>query len=238
MKTRPGEYRDVTIKDARELDLYPSTTTVNSIIEKPAIVGYRVEQAIKAAMTDPMLPNEELGDYVKRIIRKSEEHRNNAADFGTAIHAAVCNLLGGKRIEKDDLYAVMASQIAEKVCAWLDSEGYRVDKPEHTFVNTRLGWAGTCDYLGWHNGKRVIVDFKSGVFDTPSKAQFYREHKWQLASYALGMEEPEAERRVLQISRSEPGVLALTTCTNPAEDDATFLAIWETWKRINNWKQG
>ena len=238
MKTRPGEYRDTNINDARALGLYPSTTTIISIIEKPSISTYRVEQAIKATMKEPMQPDEDFGAYVKRMIRKSEEGRDSAASFGTAIHAAVCNLLGGNRPEHDDVFSLMAIPIAEKVCFWLDTEGYQVDKPEHTFVNERLGWAGTCDWLGSHQGKRVVLDFKSSVFENPRDAQFYREFKWQLASYALGLEEAEADRRVLQISRSQPGVLALQTFTEPEHDDATFLAIWETWKRINKWQQG
>lgn len=59
--------RDTNLGDARKLGLVPSVTGITSVINAPAINNYRVDQAIKSALTLPRQTEDELA-YVTRCL--------------------------------------------------------------------------------------------------------------------------------------------------------------------------
>lgn len=236
MTTREG-LRDANIADARKMGLIPSVTTMMSIMDKPMVNIWRIEQGIKAVLTEPISGDEDWDAYIKRMVGKADEYSRYAAEFGTEIHNMVCNLLGGKRFESETPTFITAKRIAEQVAFWVQAN-YKVLEPERTFVNQALCIAGTIDLtaIRLSDGKPVILDFKTNDFEVAKDAPFYREHRWQLAGYALGDERPEDEREVVYISRKSIGLIVSKLCVEPSKDDAVFRSIVETWRAVNDWE--
>lgn len=249
-KTKPGEYKDTTITEARALNLFPSTTTIIGLLDKPGINVYRVEMAVKAAIADP-IAHHELYDpelfksYVSRIGKASEEHRNRAADEGTLIHKAIADLLCGNIVTPAS-HGLMAPTIARNVVHWLEYQGFICDKPEHTFVDIKNGYAGTADWVGWWRGIRTVLDIKTQEWTTGDKDRPYfyvPEYPVQLASYSLGMNEHEAQRLSLLVSRI-PGVEPqIKNWSVPTEKEPhpneKWNRVWESllrlYKELNQW---
>lgn len=229
-KSKPGQFRDVTIKDARKLGLFPSATTVMQIVSKPGLDRWSVEQGIRAAIAEPY-SGEDEDEYILRAYLRSQEYRNYTADFGTAIHNAICNLLGGRRAEKLD--HILAPAIADKFCSWLDKQGYTVVATERTVVNEGLRLAGTIDLQLMKDGKKILADLKTQDFS--KRPNVYKEHRWQLALYDAILEGWADERHIFYVSRSEIGLVSCEVCVNPSEDDEVAMAVYGLWRKVNKW---
>ena len=232
MKTRPGEMRATTIKDARELGLFPSVTTVLQLISKPGLDSWRIEQGIRAVLAHPF-DGDDLDEYISRMLLRADDERNRAADFGTEIHNAVCNMLGGQRHENPDTPYILAKPIAEGVCEWLARNGYEVVATEQTVVGKE--YAGTIDLRAYWHGKRVLCDFKTSEFSAKKGPNSYAEHRYQLAGYDSLLENWAEERHIIYISRSEIGLVVAKPCVEPSHDDLVWEALWSLWTRINRW---
>jgi hypothetical protein len=235
-KSRPGEFRDITIRDVRAWPepLYPSVTTLLQIVRKPELDAWFIEQALKHALNDPCV-EEDPELWVKRIAIRAGEVGRQAADFGTAIHAAVAEQLGGRPVAPE-LSHILAKPIATRVCEWLENNGYRVLETERTVVSKQLEAAGTIDIQAEWQEKNVIVDLKSREFTKKESVQAYRDHKWQVAGYNLILDGWADECHLLYISRTDVGAIQRVICGNPTEDTRVFTAIHELWKAVNNWK--
>jgi len=85
---KPG--KTPTLADARKLDLVPSVTTVLGILDKPGLNNWKVDQAIYAALTNPVIhdqmPHDEM---MKTIKRDASEQAKAAAQRGTDVHGAI-----------------------------------------------------------------------------------------------------------------------------------------------------
>ena len=234
-KSRPGEMRDFTLADARKYPerLYPSVTTYLTVTAKEMVTLWRIEQGIKAVMAEPWDGIELEDDYRRRMVRKADEYSKRAAEYGTEIHNMVCNLLGGKRPERQVF--IQSKRIAEEVVFWLYGNGYKVLETEHTFVNDKLGFAGTVDLRVKHPDGRILIgDIKTNDFEKEKDCPFYDEHKYQVAGYDIG--EPGADGRVIfYVSRKTIGLVVAKECTEPSRDDRVFMAIREHWHAAHNY---
>lgn len=235
LKTRPGEYRDYDLRDARKspVPVYPSVTTVIKLLASPSLNQWFIEQALRHSLSDPCV-DEDPELWIKRVASRAGEVGQQAADFGTAIHQAVCERLGG-RPAASEVSHILARPIAFKVCEWLDAEGYEVIATEKTMVSEALGLAGTVDLQARWHGKNVIVDFKSKEFSRTDKVQPYKEHGWQVAGYSAILDGWADERHLLYISRTEVGAIQRVICSEPSKDDRIFAGLWSLWKELNSW---
>lgn len=235
--SHPGEFRDTTISDARKQGLYPSVTTVIQLLNKPMVNIWRVEQGIKATMVTPITAAEmydpELYEaYIKRMLLASEEYVTHAAEMGTRIHRGISMLLRG---DKPDLRVIgmTEARLSVEVVDYLAVNNFVMDESERTFVNHRQGVAGTIDWRGWWNGKRTILDFKTREWEEDKKAGFYDEEAIQLAGYAVGSEETDADRVSLIINRRLGGGIQLKNWSEPTKKDLTPNLTWEgRWKSL------
>jgi len=229
-RSKPGEFRDFTLADARKHSepLFASVTTViGDMVPKPGLVRWQVEQGIKACLSNPIMAEESMDDYVRRMFRASEEYRDRAADMGTAIHAAIADMLRGKTVTGAS-HGMQATFVAREVTTWMNENDYRCEMPEHTFVAPTLGFAGTADWLGWHNDKRTIVDFKT----QEGSSSFYDEYAIQLAGYARGLGEVEADRVSLIADRST-GAINIRNWSAPTKSDSEPDYAWmRRWNMI------
>jgi hypothetical protein len=183
--TTDGEPRyGATLREARKENLLPSVTTVLSIVAQPGLDAWKQEQAIMAALTLPRLDNEPLDAFARRVVDDSKRQASEAADVGSAIHAAIEEYIKDGTIIPVGGYGNVLSQARE----WIDAELDLADDCGVEVSGVGDGYAGRIDFVGHDKqGRRIIVDFKTQ--NVKKYPRVYSKYKHQLAAYA-GMETP------------------------------------------------
>lgn len=243
-KSKPGEYRPITLRDVRTWPepLYPSVTTViGDILAKPGISLYRMEQVAIAVHNDRWLEQEDWITYFSRIVKAADEKAERAAEEGTAIHHVIAELLRGREVHPAT-HGILATPIGRDVKEWMDAQGFECERPEHTFANAQLGFAGTADWIGSFNGRPVLLDIKSQEWTVGDKDRpyFYDEYPIQLAGYAIGLGLSEHERWSLVVNRNR-GVCdpVVKNWSKPTEKlpnpnrhyDQIWEHLWNLWRQ-------
>lgn len=190
-----GGMRKTTLADAKKLGLLPSVTTILSILDRPALTMWKVEQGVLAALTTPRNPGEELDAFVYRVLheeRQQDQEAQKAMDRGTEIHNAI-----EKHFSQEPLSDEIVPWIAPAI-AFLKDFGTH-HKSEEILVSED-GFAGRtdeiqCKIYGFH-----IWDFKT-TKKLP-KGEAWTEHVLQLSAYAKAFDEqcgstPDSVRPVI-----------------------------------------
>lgn len=222
-KSKPGEMRAVTLRDAKKLDLVPSVTTVLQLLAKPGLDQWKQKQVLLSSLTLPRLPDESEDSYVDRILLDAKDQAIKAAEKGTIIHGAIERYLNGETIEPEFVpYVIPVIQEMEQR-GMLENR-----KVEHSFSHP-LGFGGKIDY---HNDK-VLIDFKTKEF-AEAKKLAWPEHIYQLGGYRLGLQMPELECFNVFISTSVPGLYHFHQWDNEQirQGVAVFMQTLELWKMI------
>lgn len=230
--------RPVTIKDARELGLFVSPTTViDSVLEKPELEYWRQEQACLAVLTAPRNPGEELDAFVKRVLwdeRQQEQEAKQASKLGSDIHAAMVALSRGEQVHEAIQPYVHA--------AWMHVKDHivsRISATEQVVVGD--GYAGTLDIFGhsYTPGFYVVVDYKS-TRRLPEKGSYFG-HRVQLAAYARAMVHSnictmdQIITSNVYLSTTDPG--KFIAHINPMwqlDYSSGFLPLYTIWCHMNN----
>lgn len=206
-KSGDGE-RATTIRDARNLRLFPSVTNVLGIFAKPGLDKWKLDQVAHAAMRLERSENESDDYFAKRIIEEAFQQVQDAADLGSRIHDALDKYFEGEPVP-EDIYPYVRPFIE-----WKQKHQLRFDAREIVVVNHEHGFAGRADiFFSWEakNGKRGIgiLDIKSRKTKAGEAVRAYDEHVFQLAAYAATHYGEQALPNVLAanavISTTEPG---------------------------------
>lgn len=171
-----------TLADARKLNLICSVTTYLKVLAKPGLESYKIEQACLAVLTSPRKEGEELDAFVKRVLQVEQQQRQDAAqaaDRGTAIHAALEAHFNGQPVFEDMKQWIMPA--AEAV-----SKYGTIVATEKVLVGD--GYAGKTDLLLESDSCFWLVDWKSArKLPDPRKGGAWFEHRLQLAAYAKAL---------------------------------------------------
>lgn len=175
MTGKNGKERNTTLRDARELGLYPSVTTIIRMAAAPALEKWKRNQVLMAALTLPRKIDETEIDWLARVERDWQEQGRAAADKGTAIHAAIEKHYRGQPPDEEYWDWVKVSRtVIENTCGqdnlW---------SCERSFAHP-LGYGGKLDLHcpAW------LLDAKTK--DGIETAEVYDEHLMQLAAYRRG----------------------------------------------------
>lgn len=225
-----GKLRNTTLRDARELDLVPSVTTILNVAAKPALTNWLQEQVLLAALTLPREENESEAVYIKRIMEDSKAQGRDAADLGTDIHAAIQGFFEGKKESRFPFHVAACTKALEHTFGKVDWIC------EKSFAH-EMGFGGKCDlYSPIRDG--IVVDIKTKDFDeeSMSKVKPYDEHMMQLAAYRVGFGLPDATCANVFVSRTNPDLVIVHQW---AEDDIQrgwmmFCALLNFWQLKNN----
>lgn len=196
--------RPTTITDARRLGLVPSVTTILSIIGKPQLEKWKVTQGILAAGKNPRQEAESEEYWVQRVYDSAFQQVEDAAEKGSAIHAALDAAMAGEPVPEDVRVHV------QPVLDWMSATGIEVAERETLVVNLADGYAGRADVF-FRFGKRGIgiLDYKTRKTKVGERVTPYDGQGMQLAAYAAAFYGVEALPRVLAanvyISTTEPG---------------------------------
>lgn len=188
-KSKPGSYRDFNLGDARKIKALPSVTTILSLLAKPGLVRWQVEQGIKAALT----PSDEWStltepELIRALAYKSEEWVRWTADFGTSVHWFINQKL--KAIPSLEIPPMVpfAEELANDFIDWTAANGFIWEKTEHRFARRDLGYGGSVDLIGTYFGEPCVVDIK-----TQSQPLVFHSPEWplQLAGYDYALPKTE-----------------------------------------------
>jgi hypothetical protein len=226
--------RPVTIRDARKLNLFPSVTTLLSVLAKPGLETWKINQAILAVAKAPRAEQESDERWCKRVRETAFEQVEAAADLGTRIHGALELAFAGQ--EYDSSLEVYVRPVIE----WKQKTGLEVVEREKRLVNLKHGFAGTADLLFRYGKKgRGILDFKTRKTFPGQEVEPYDGQSLQLAAYASTYWGEETIGRVLSanifISTTEPGRMEVYKHKDVEKDWRAFKQIAALWRYFNNY---
>ena len=184
-KSRPGELRPATVRDALAAGAEPSVSTILKAAAAPQLTRWMVEQALQSALTLPRLEGESLDDFKARALKDSQEQGRVARDRGTALHGAIERYLLCQTYDFE-----FAPHINSMVAA-LAAKGIDVTEghSERSFCLPGQ-FGGKVD----RHGAAYVLDFK-GVDDAKIGGRMgYDEHIRQLAAYRRGLGLPPGTR--------------------------------------------
>jgi hypothetical protein len=242
-KAKGGGTRPTTIADARKLGLYPSVTTVLSVLAKPQLVDWQLGQVAGKAYSNPPQDGESQEDYARRIISASQEQVGEAADLGTQIHAAIEAHFKGQPVAEE-----MQVYVRPTVAA-LDKAGIKLLEHELRLVSTDLGYAGTTDAVMQNDwGSVGILDFKSRKTKPGQKCDPWETEPMQIAAYSAAkfgligdmyvhrLHEPFGAN--VYISTTEAGRVEIVQYSGPQLQQAwkAFTSALHLWQYLKGYK--
>ena len=176
-KSKPGQMRATTIRDARLLDLVPSVSTIGKIIYSASLQNWIQDQIVKAAWEIKTDHERDYYIWAGKVYEKAGEISSTAADTGSAIHKAVEEFLCGT--------------ISEQYFAWQKTFAgwwngfYRAGDvfTSEGYIRTGFGYGGRYDLFVVTPEDRIIIDLKTQN-TKGKKFTYYRSWGRQLAAYA------------------------------------------------------
>lgn len=230
VKALNGNMRATTLRDARKLNLVPSVTTILSIIEKPGLIKWKVDQGILAALTLGRRPGEEDAEFLKRLYLDSIRQVIDAANMGEKIHNACERHLTGKLVEAEFLPHAIA--VSDKIQEnFPDVRDWRT---EHSFAHP-LGFAGRVDLYSPSTG--IVIDFKGKDFTPEEKKVLAYEQHHQLGGYQIGLGLPLNWGMNIFFSRNRPGHAEAYAWNKEKMQHGreVFLATFNLWKTLKKY---
>lgn len=225
-----GHFYTATI-DGREYGPYPGATAIcrlqDSLGGSDGLLTWAVNLALDAVEQN----QDNIGDWAL-VRRLALEAKNEPADTGNAIHAAVDQFNRGVFPQVDARTAPYVAQYGAAVY----QKGIRVLGSERYVLNTDIGFGGTYDSLVEIDGERGPLDVKSGK-EKPSQ-------RLQLTGLSMGQWHGEAGLEaepmpelsgVGFILLLRPDRYDLIRHEITDEDRAHFIALVETYHRIRTW---
>jgi len=225
--TGKGGLRPTDLRDARKLGLLPSVTTVLSVLAKPALTTWMVNQGIMAALTLPRIAGESEADFLQRVVADSKQQAKSAAEEGTRIHDALECAFKGQHYSH--VYQPHVDAVREELARLFP--GVTDWVAEASFAHP-LGYGGKVDLHSPSTGITTDYKGKDGDF-TDGKKLAYDQH-YQLAAYNRGLLLPPSVCANIFVSRTHPGRVASHVWKQTEIDEGwgVFEAALTVWKRL------
>ena len=221
-----GKERNTNLRDAKKENLVPSVTTILGMIAKPALENWKIDQALKSALTLEQHEGESLKSFTYRCKDDSKSIGIKAAQEGTKIHAMIERGFLGEG----------TSKTYEIIKDWLD-ENFPDEEwiAEDSFC-AESGYGGKIDL---YSKSGIFVDFKTKdnlEGKDPAKL-VYDEHGMQLSAYAQGCGVDNPQRISIFVDRKDTSLIACHQWDDETHDRHLnmFNSILEYWKLVKNY---
>lgn len=239
-KSKPGEFRNTNLGDAKKLGLFKSVTTVLQIPSKPMLNTWLEDQILEACLKHGLpdyfkanTPEDAVKQWKGKIREESQKIGKDSAILGSKIHDALESTIKnqGILVERHDLH-----EYIEPAFAILES---RIDLKEAiaegSTANKEHRYGGKVD-LHSRVGDGYILDFKTKNKDVVDKKTPYFENCMQLAAYRLALDLPKAKCYNLYISTTKPGAVYFHEWTEEEvkKGERMFLLLNEYFDLSNN----
>lgn len=232
----------VTLREARELGLYPSVTSILDVIRKPGIEAWKQSELIWSALTICRNPNESDEDFVRRVVEEAEQRSTQAKEFGSQVHAAAEAFFANQPIDE------AVKPYVEQFVAWAKDQVTLVLGSELPCGCPECGYAGRLDLLCTVKDFGFsVVDFKTQKVkknkDGVKQPAFYSEWPRQLAAYAHSFVQHSTSNVLpkmvsVVIDSSEPGPVYVKQWDNFEQHFKMFRYCIELWCDDRGYKPG
>lgn len=231
-----GKVRPTNVRDARELNLVPSVTTIMDAKAKPALVVWLQNQLLEAAMASPFnMHSDHPAYWKKKMIQESRKVGEKAAKRGNEIHDAMEKFF--VNMEYDDVEQESIPYVEEAIQLLLYTFPDYMWYPENSFAHVD-GFGGRVDLWGADiNNNCVIIDFKTKDKTDVRDMVQYDDHCTQLAAYQRGLQLPDNTRRFnlfISVNPETPGLCKLVECTKFDKYIDIFYSLLKLWQLTNN----
>ena len=222
-----GKERNTTLRDARKEQLVPSVTTILSMIAKPQLENWKINQALNSALTLEKDSLETIEEFAYRCKQDSKRIGQEAAKKGTEIHAMIEQGFLGEGTSKT--YKIIQ--------AWLDKNFPNEEWIAEDSFCADLGYGGKIDL---YSKSGIFVDFKTKdnlKGKDPSKL-VYDEHGMQLSAYAQGCGYDDVERVSIFVDREDNELIACHIWDKESQNKhkEMFNSILNYWKLVKNYE--
>ena len=222
-----GKERNTTLRDARKEQLVPSVTTILSMIAKPQLENWKINQALNSALTLEKDSLETIEEFAYRCKQDSKRIGQEAAKKGTKIHAMIERGFLGEGTSKT--YKIIQ--------AWLDKNFPNEEWIAEDSFCADLGYGGKIDL---YSKSGIFVDFKtkdSLKGKGPSKL-VYDEHGMQLSAYAQGCGYDDVERVSIFVDREDNELIACHIWDKESQNKhkEMFNSILRYWQLVKNYE--
>ncbi len=153
----------------------PSVTTILRILDKPALTYWLGKQYFNAAL-DGAKDFHEASKVVKAI-------SNKAMGTGLLVHEYMEHYGKGIVPAKRDHLMLYYKAFHD----WIVEHKPKFVENEITVTSKKLGYKGTCDNVSIIDGKRIMVDYKTGK-------DIYESVELQTSAYRQAYEEQEGKK--------------------------------------------
>lgn len=203
-----------------------SVTTILQSYPKPWLGAWAAKMVAEFACTDQGpwadLPLDERVKYLKGVPWRK---RDDAADFGTALHESLAALVAGQKVKTYPGADAHVKALVE----WWDAYRPLVYDSEVQVFNLTENYAGSLDLIADVYGRRLLIDLKSG-------SAIGHDTRLQLAAYRFAEFIGEDDHRiadvpdvagcaVLWIPRDNPAMWQFIEVPAGAAEFAEFLGV-------------
>jgi len=221
--------RPTTLKDAKRLGLYPSVTSILSVLARPGLEKWKLDQVALATLRTPKQAEESEDYWCNRVRNAAFEQVEQAADMGTMIHGALEAAMAGEPYDPE------LGVYIQPVLDWKAKVGIQIVDREIRVVNKVEGYAGTADVLFRFGQQGIgILDYKTRKTKPGEPVVSYDNQAMQLAAYAATYWGAENIDRVLAanifISTTEPGRMAVVKHEFLPKDWQAFRMVAALWR--------
>lgn len=223
-------YRCYSVGD-QELD---SVSSVVGTLDKPALLFWYEQQtaigATRAHRSGELdgVPEDEVADRLKILGLGASAARDMGADRGHIIHAVMETLAAGHEPDESLVPFTALPWLLGARRAW-DIMEPDVHIVEGAVVHPGLGLAGRFDLIATIDGRRTLVDWKSGrgkVFDSAH-------YQTRLYSMALEYSGIEPVEDIVIVGIDDDGGAQLVRCEATEQDALDLVATFRSRQRIN-----
>lgn len=231
-KKNGGGTRRPTLADARKHGWLPSVTAICSVLPKPALVAWKQNLLIEAALSLPKTPDELVDEYARRVADDAETISEKAREFGTRIH----NQIEAELICPGAWCHPDIDPFLKGVRLWIKEYVKRPIAVEAIVGSVTEGFAGKVDlYCEMNDGSEAIIDYK-----TSSTLGYYPEFSLQLSAYGHCLYQPQAvlgwpRLITVLIPSKEPGPCDFRVWDQPDYYWDLFKKAKDIWCYVNNY---
>ena len=221
-----GKERKTNLRDARQLNLVPSVTTVMNMIAKPSLENWKMNQVLNSALTLERYEGESLQSFSYRCRQDSQKVGKEAAERGTKIHAMIEKGFLGTSTNKP--YKAIKNYLDEHYPdeEWIAEDSFCAEQ----------GYGGMIDL---YSKSGIFVDFKTkdNLEGKDPKRLVYDSHGMQLSAYAQGCGFDNPERVSIFVDRKQTDLITCYIWDKESHDKhlAMFNSILTYWKLSKNY---
>lgn len=167
------------------------TTSIIGVLDKPALLYWVANQTI-GFIEKTLVPGKSLDELeIKWMLDEAKKafrvRRDKAADIGTLVHEWLERYIKAG-VNKEKLPALPTNKEMRHCLKgffdWVKDNKVKFIASEQKIYSKKYNYAGTFDASAIVNGKRTIIDFKTGK-------GLYPEMKLQATAYLMAKEEEE-----------------------------------------------